>query len=99
MALVGQASRQWPGVLAMEAGHKSVGGFRQVPDEPRLRLDDLADLRPYRQILVGLACNFTALTTNTVLGILKEVVFAHSCHLPALESTGSSLGASKSCSP
>ena len=61
----------------MKAGHKGIGGPGEATNKGRADGNELTEFRAYRQILIAFAGNFTAMATNALFGILKQVVFTH----------------------
>jgi hypothetical protein len=61
----------------METRHEDIGGTGQSADHFRADLYDLADFGTDRQPFLAFALDRTGIAANALLGILKEVVFAH----------------------
>jgi hypothetical protein len=66
----------------MEAGHEREGGLGKAANELGPDGDDLAKPGTGRKALVAFAGHFTAVTTDAVPGILKDVILAHFYCLP-----------------
>jgi hypothetical protein len=66
----------------MKTGHERVRALGQAANELGADGDDLAKPGTCRKPLVALAGHFTAVTTDAVPGILKDVIFAHFSGLP-----------------
>ena len=74
----GGASRHTPGIFTMKTGHEDVSGPRKTTDHFGSDLDDFAQLGAEGQIFVGFALYFTGMATDTLFGVLKQIIFAHS---------------------
>jgi hypothetical protein len=70
----------------MEAGHEREGALGQAANELGPDRDDLAEPGPGREALVTLAGHLTAVTTDAVPGILKDIIFTHFNCLPVQRS-------------
>jgi hypothetical protein len=77
----GGTCRDAPGIFAVKAGHEYVGGTGEATDHLGSYLDDLTQSWSDRQVFVGFTLNFTGMASDTLLGVLKQIVFAHSPHI------------------
>jgi hypothetical protein len=67
----GGAGSYTPGIFTVKAGHEYIRGPGKPADHLGPHLNDLAQPGAHRQILVGLALNFTGMASNALFGILK----------------------------
>jgi len=67
----GRTGGHTPWVFTVETRHETECRSRQVPDELRTHHDYFDGFRPHRQFFVGLTRNFTGMTANAFLDILK----------------------------
>jgi hypothetical protein len=67
----GGAGSHTPWIFAMKTRHKDKGRPWQASDQLGADFDDLAQARPYGQVFIGFALDFTGTATDAFPGILK----------------------------